>query len=86
MPPASYFIKEAINIKKEELKPLVLEEEKKISKKITEEPLVLDNIYEENLESKNVPNNISPAARKMASESKLDLEKVNLDRKNCRQF
>jgi len=81
-PPTINEKEKAINIKKEELKPLVLEEEKKISKKITEEPLVLDNIYEENLESKNVPNNISPAARKMASESKLDLEKIKGSGKN----
>ena len=67
---------------KEEIKPLELKDElKKDLKKNSEEPLILDNFHEEikvnvKKSSKDKKPTLSPAARKMASENKVDLEKV----------
>ena len=67
---------------KEEIKPLELKDEpKKDFKKNSEEPLILDNFHEEikvnvKKSSKDKKPTLSPAARKMASENKVDLEKV----------
>ena len=66
------------NEKEEKNEPLKLEEEFKSKK---EEALVLDNFHEEEKtkevqEVKNRKPSVSPAARKMAAENKLDLNKV----------
>ncbi len=63
--------------------PLVLEEmEDNISEKgIAEEPLVLNNVHNE-LKKPDNKKILSPAARKMAEESKIDLEQVSGTGKN----
>ena len=67
----------------EKIKPLELKDEpKKNVEKKSEEPLILDNFHEEikvnfKKSSKNIKPTLSPAARKMASEAKIDLETVH---------
>tara|TARA_Y100000996_G_scaffold372415_1_gene321346 strand:- start:2786 stop:4096 length:1311 start_codon:yes stop_codon:yes gene_type:complete len=67
----------------EKTKPLELKNEpKKDVEKKSEEPLILDNFHEEikvnfKKSSKNIKPTLSPAARKMASEAKIDLETVH---------
>ena len=65
----------------EEAEPLKLEEEEAEPLKLEEEALVLDNFHEENKikEKKKIKiqePSISPAARKMATEAKVDLNKI----------
>ena len=54
--------------------------------KIDDEPLILDEVHEENKSFKDIKNlketKVSPAARKMANEAKIDLEKVKGSGKN----
>ncbi len=80
---------------KEEVKPKVFEEEKIIkSKNIKpntteepvlkleeEEPLILEQVHEEKI-LKKVEKQISPAARKMASEAKVDISRIKGSGKN----
>jgi 2-oxoglutarate dehydrogenase E2 component (dihydrolipoamide succinyltransferase) len=66
--------------KEEETEPLKLEEEVE-SVKLEEEALVLDNVHEEkkvknNQKIKSEKPSVSPAARKMAAEVKVDLNKI----------
>ena len=70
-----------LKLKKEETKPLKLEkEETKPLKLKEEEALVLNDFHEEKIEIKQKAKiqkpSISPAARKMAAEAKLDLNKI----------
>ena len=65
----------------EETEPLKLEEENEPLKLEEEEALVLDNFHEEkkimdNQKTKSQKPSLSPAARKMAAESKVDLNKI----------
>jgi len=80
---------------KEEVKPKVFEEEKiNKSKKIKpntieepvlkleeEEPLILEDVHEERI-LKKAEKQVSPAARKMASEAKVDLSRIEGSGKN----
>ena len=75
--------------KKKNLKPTKSEEVPKVfenkSKKIEakfEEPLILEEIHEEKSTNKNKDSIVSPAARKMAAEAKVDLDKVQGSGKN----
>ena len=67
---------------KEEAEPLKLEQEEAEPSKIEqEEPLILDNFHEkqevkEKQKVKSSKPSISPAARKMATEAKVDLDKI----------
>ena len=88
-------VKEVNNYKppkreKEEIKPKIfVEEETPKTKKIKEpilkleeeEPLILENIHEEKVIEKQAKQ-VSPAARKMASETKIDLSHVEGSGKN----
>jgi 2-oxoglutarate dehydrogenase E2 component (dihydrolipoamide succinyltransferase) len=73
---------EPLKLEQEELEPLKLEqEEPELSKIRQEETLVLDNFYEkqevkEKQKVKSSKPSISPAARKMATEAKVDLDKI----------
>ena len=69
--------------------PLIFEEQKKsiLNKIEEEEPLILDTVHKEkavekNLQSIDKEEKISPAARKMAIESKVDISKVQGSGKN----
>ena len=67
--------------KEEETEPLKLEEETEPLKLEEEEALVLDNFHEEkkikdNQKAKSQKPSLSPAARKMAAEVKVDLNKI----------
>ena len=67
---------------KEEAAPLVLEEESKPNiEPSEEEPLILDNVEEE-LKTPTAEKNVSPAARKMAAESKINLDDISGSGKN----
>ena len=74
--------------KKKTTKPLVEEPVLKLEdEKIEDEPLILDQVHEEKKisrkpVSKKEDTQISPAARKMASEAKIDLEQVKGTGKN----
>ncbi len=73
---------QALKSSQEEIKSLKLEEEiTKESKTKSEEPLILDNFHEEikvkvKKQSNNLKPSLSPAARKMAAESQVDLNKI----------
>ena len=67
--------------KSEEVSKVFENKSKKIEVKL-EEPLILDEIHEEKSTSKNKDSIVSPAARKMASEAKVDLDKVQGSGKN----
>ena len=71
-----------IQIKKKDAPTLILQKEKEISKKTIEQPLVLENVYEENQIEPTETTNVSPAARKIASESNIDLKKIKGSGKN----
>ena len=76
-------IKEKKDLKVEE-QPLVLEEVKE-QKIFNEEPLILDNSYIEKVEKvRNVSTNlrVSPSARKIAAEKKIDLKTLSGSGKN----
>ena len=70
---------------KEEFKPKLFEEEKKLKEPELilddEEPLILEQVHEEKAPQK-VQKQISPAARKMASEAKVDLSRIEGSGKN----
>ncbi len=80
---------------KKETQPKVFEEEKKTNQKKTkkrnieqpplkleeEEPLILEKIHEEKVQQK-VTKQVSPAARKLASETKIDLSSIEGSGKN----
>jgi|TARA_B100002051_G_scaffold265597_1_gene291768 2-oxoglutarate dehydrogenase E2 component (dihydrolipoamide succinyltransferase) len=81
--------------KKETAEPLILEENtnKKIFDEeplVLDEPLILDKTHnenknftkEENKEIKNIQPRVSPAARKMASDKKIDIQKIKGSGKN----
>ncbi len=88
-------IKKTIEERKIEVEPLVLEEEKKV---FDEEPLVLDNVHEDSsevikksevVEKKIIKNKtsynelrVSPSARKLANDGKIDIEKIEGTGKN----
>ena len=62
--------------------PLILSSEKKISKKkVEEKPLILEEVHEE-IKTKSETPIVSPAARKIAIEKKIDLEEVRGSGKN----
>ena len=73
---------EPLKLEQEELEPLKLEQEESETLKIQqEEPLILDNFHEkqevkEKQKAKSSKPSISPAARKMAKETKVDLDKI----------
>ena len=72
---------------KKKTKPKIEEQVLKLEKeKIDDEPLILDEVHEENKSFKDIKNlketKVSPAARKMANEAKIDLEKVKGSGKN----
>ena len=74
-------------IPKKKTKPKIEEQVLKLEKeKIDDEPLILDEVHEENKSFKDIKNlketKVSPAARKMANEAKIDLEKVKGSGKN----
>ncbi len=63
--------------------PLILEEAKNIIKEVeAEEPLILDNVHTAELKKIDTKKILSPAARKIAEESKIDLEQVSGTGKN----
>ena len=75
---------------KKEIKPKLFEDEKIIKPKKTEqttlkleeeEPLILDQVHEEKI-IQTEKKQVSPAARKMASEAKIDLGKIKGSGKN----
>ena len=74
--------------KKKQAKPLALNEE--INQKIfdeqplvlEEEPLVLDETYNENNKAEDIELRVSPAARKIASEQKIDIHSIKGSGKN----
>ena len=74
--------------KKKQVKPLALNEEKnqKIFNEeplvLEEEPLVLDETYNENKKAEKIELRISPAARKIASEQKIDIHSIKGSGKN----
>ncbi len=73
---------EPLKLEQEEAEPLKLEQEEAEPSKIEqEEPLILDNFHEkqevkEKQKEKSSKPSISPAARKMATEAKVDLDKI----------
>ncbi len=74
--------KQASKSSQEEIKTLKLEKEiTKESKPKSEEPLILDNFHEEikvkvKKQSNNLRSSVSPAARKIAAEAQIDLNKI----------
>ena len=71
---------EAQNILEPETAPLILNEENK-NLKTDEEPLILNNFYkEDNIKAET--KTFSPAARKMAAESKINIENITGSGKN----
>ena len=81
-PPVDKKKEKVIQIKKQDAPTLILQKEKEISKKTIEQPLVLENVYEENQIEPTETTNVSPAARKIASESNIDLKKIKGSGKN----
>ncbi len=79
-PPKIEKEKKIVEIKKEETPALVLDKE--TTKKIIEKPLILDDLHEENLVESKIIKNVSPAARKMAIESNVNLNKIRGTGKN----
>jgi len=79
---------EPLKLEQEEPEPLKLEQEEPEPPKIQqEEPLILDNFHEkqevkEKQKVKSSKPSISPAARKMATETKVDLDKIQGSGKN----
>ena len=73
-------------LKKEPLKkPKVVAEEKNVLKLEEEEPLILNDLHEDKKEEKIIKDkefSISPAARKLATEKKVDLNKIQGSGKN----
>ena len=69
-------------------KPLMDQQVLKLeNEQVEDEPLILEEIHEEKKVSKQIPNKaketkVSPAARKMANEAKIDLDKVKGSGKN----
>ena len=81
-PPVDKKKEKVIQIKKQDAPTLILQKEKEISEKTIEQPLVLENVYEENQKGPSEITNVSPAARKIASESDIDLKKIKGSGKN----
>jgi 2-oxoglutarate dehydrogenase E2 component (dihydrolipoamide succinyltransferase) len=72
---------EPLRLEEEETEPLRLEEEETEPLRLEEEPLILDDFHKETKtkkisEAKKQKSSISPAARKMAVEAKVDLNKI----------
>jgi len=80
---------------KNKVQPKVFEEKNKKSEKIKpkeieeptlkleeEEPLILEQVHEEKKESQKIQKQISPAARKLANETKIDINNVEGSGKN----
>ena len=70
------FEEQKVKTKKIEELPLKLEEEKS-----EEEPLILDNFHEEKISQK-LEKQVSPSARKMASEARIDISRIEGSGKN----
>ena len=70
------FEEQKVKTKKIEELPLKLEEEK-----LEEEPLILDNFHEEKISQK-FEKQASPSARKMASEARIDISRIEGSGKN----
>ncbi len=73
-------------IKKKSVEPLILEQDTDY-KVFDEEPLILDEAHNENIEEEikkvaNVELRVSPAARKIASEKKIDIQSIKGSGKN----
>ena len=88
-PPKKKTLVEEKNNKKEKESIRVFEDEPKLNlkKSIEEEPLILQDLHEEKIIKKNIQesiksSSISPAARKMAAEAKIDLSKIEGTGKN----
>ena len=88
-PPKKKTLVEEKNNKKEKESIRVFEDEPKLNlkKSIEEEPLILQDVHEEKIIKKNIQESIksssvSPAARKMAAEAKIDLSKIEGTGKN----
>ena len=88
-PPKKKTLVEEKNNKKEKESIRVFEDEPKLNlkKSIEEEPLILQDVHEEKIIKKNIQesvksSSISPAARKMAAEAKIDLSKIEGTGKN----
>ena len=88
-PPKKKTLVEEKNNKKEKESIRVFEDEPKLNlkKSIEEEPLILQDLHEEKIIKKNIQESIksssvSPAARKMAAEAKIDLSKIEGTGKN----
>ena len=88
-PPKKKTLVEEKSNKKEKESIRVFEDEPKLNlkKSIEEEPLILQDLHEEKIIKKNIQESIksssvSPAARKMAAEAKIDLSKIEGTGKN----
>tara|TARA_B110001450_G_C17609345_1_gene476559 strand:+ start:60 stop:1379 length:1320 start_codon:yes stop_codon:yes gene_type:complete len=88
-PPKKKTLVEEKSNKKEKESIRVFEDEPKLNlkKSIEEEPLILQDLHEEKIIKKNIQesiksSSISPAARKMAAEAKIDLSKIEGTGKN----
>jgi 2-oxoglutarate dehydrogenase E2 component (dihydrolipoamide succinyltransferase) len=88
-PPKKKTLVEEKNNKKEKESIRVFEDEPKpnLKKSIEEEPLILQDVHEEKIIKKNIQesiksSSISPAARKMAAEAKIDLSEIEGTGKN----
>ena len=74
--------------KKKSIKPLILEDDTKPKVfneeplVLEEEPLILETAHNENIKEKNNDLRISPAARKMASEKKINIKSIEGSGKN----
>tara|TARA_B110001450_G_scaffold221302_1_gene217245 strand:+ start:294 stop:1580 length:1287 start_codon:yes stop_codon:yes gene_type:complete len=69
-------------LKQEKEEPVIFEKNIKSKEFEAEEPLILDKVHEEQIIKKDINSDISPAARKMAVEKKVDLSKVQGSGKN----
>ena len=69
-------------LKQEKEEPVIFEKNIKPKEFEAEEPLILDKVHEEQIIKKDINSDISPAARKMAVEKKVDLSKVQGSGKN----
>ena len=76
--PPKVFEKEKIT-KPKTIKPKKIEEQ---VLKLEEEPLILEDMHEENIKKESIGKQFSPAARKMASEVKIDINNLEGTGKN----
>ena len=74
--------KPKISLESKKAAPRVFEDKKRNEKTEIEEPLILDQVHEEEKVNNLKELNISPAARKMAIESKADINKIKGTGKN----